>query len=95
MNNQILQLYEDFNSRLWRDDMRDVRGWRRVLIFIVRLAVVLARHMVKGQLNLRAMSLVYTTLLSLVPLLAVRYATHSWRHYFLDELLPMQRGLLL
>jgi membrane protein len=74
MNNQILQLYEDFNSRLWRDDMRDLGGWRRILIFVVRLVVVLARHMVKGQLNLRAMSLVYTTLLSIVPLLAVSFS---------------------
>jgi membrane protein len=74
MNNQILHLYEDFNSRLWRDDMRDLKGWRRLLIFVVRLVVVLARQMVRGQLNLRAMSLVYTTLLSVVPLLAVSFS---------------------
>ncbi|MGW8309467.1 MAG: YihY/virulence factor BrkB family protein [Thiogranum sp.] len=74
MNNQILQWYEGFHSRLWRDDMRDLKGWRRLLTFVVRLVVVLAREMVKGQLNLRAMSLVYTTLLSIVPLLAVSFS---------------------
>jgi len=34
----------------------------------------LTRQLVKGQLNLRAMSLVYTTLLSIVPLLAVSFS---------------------
>jgi membrane protein len=40
----------------------------------VRVLVVLARQLLGGQLNLRAMSLVYTTLLSVVPLLAVSFS---------------------
>lgn len=74
MSNQALQWYEDFNARLWRDELRDLRGWRRMSIISVRLVVVLLRQLVQGQLNLRAMSLVYTTLLSLVPLLAVSFS---------------------
>jgi membrane protein len=39
-----------------------------------RLLWVLARDLVDGQLTMRAMSLVYTTLLSLVPLLALSFS---------------------
>lgn len=74
MSNQILQWYDNFNARLWRDDIRKLRFWPRASIVIVRLLVVLTRQLVDGQLNLRAMSLVYTTLLSIVPLLAVSFS---------------------
>lgn len=40
----------------------------------VRFVLVLARDVAYGQLTLRAMSLVYTTLLSLVPLLALSFS---------------------
>jgi membrane protein len=59
---------------LWRDDLRTLYGWRRALTIAIRLLVVLARQLLHGQLNLRAMSLVYTTLLSVVPLLAVSFS---------------------
>lgn len=39
-----------------------------------RYALALARDMVEGEIDLRAMSLVYTTLLSLVPLLALAFS---------------------
>ena len=41
---------------------------------LVRLALVLTRDLASGQLTLRAMSLVYTTLLSIVPLLALSFS---------------------
>lgn len=41
---------------------------------ILRIIYVVVRDMADGQLTLRAMSLVYTTLLSLVPLLAVSFS---------------------
>ncbi len=43
--------------------------WRRVLR-VLRFPYALIRDLWRGELNLRAMSLVYTTLLSVVPLLA-------------------------
>ena len=43
-------------------------------MWLVRLVLVLLRDMTDGQLTLRAMSLVYTTLLSLVPLLALSFS---------------------
>ena len=74
MSNQIIQWYDDYNSRLWRDDLRQLHGWRRNLIVPIRLLIVLTRQFIAGELNLRAMSLVYTTLLSIVPLLAVSFS---------------------
>jgi membrane protein len=41
---------------------------------MLRTALVLARDLAGGQLTLRAMSLVYTTLLSIVPLLALSFS---------------------
>lgn len=56
---------------VWDDDLRRLAGPRRILVFVLRVVHLLLRELVGGQLNLRAMSLVYTTLLSIVPLLAV------------------------
>lgn len=44
--------------------------WHRLL----RLLALLSHELAKGQLSLRAMGLVYTTLLALVPLLAVSFS---------------------
>lgn len=74
MSNKTRHWYENVNSRLWRDDLRTLHGWRRVSMIALRLIVVLARQLLQGELNLRAMSLVYTTLLSVVPLLAVSFS---------------------
>ncbi len=74
MSNQIMQWYEHYVAQLWSNDLRELSSTRRWVIAPVRLFVVLIRQLVKGQLNLRAMSLVYTTLLSIVPLLAVSFS---------------------
>jgi len=47
------------------------RAW---LIRLLRLSLVLGRDLAGGQLTLRAMGLVYTTLLSIVPLLALSFS---------------------
>ena len=74
MSNQIMQWYEHYASRLWIDDLREVTKVQRWIIVPLRLLVVTTRQLIQGQLNLRAMSLVYTTLLSIVPLLAVSFS---------------------
>ncbi len=61
-------------SLVWDDDLRRLRGVRLIAVFMARVLSVLARELMGGQLNLRAMSLVYTTLLSIVPLLAVSFS---------------------
>ena len=74
MNNAIMDIYERGAQWLWNDDLRTLSGPRRWLVIAMRMLVVLARQLLGGQLNLRAMSLVYTTLLSVVPLLAVSFS---------------------
>jgi len=81
-------------SFIWDDDLRYLAGLRRILVFVLRVVHMLLRELVGGQLNLRAMSLVYTTLLSLVPLLAVSFSVlkgfgyhQRLEHYLFDILL--------
>lgn len=60
--------------QVWETDLKDCPRVRRWLIQVLRLLYVVVRDLIKGQLTLRAMSLVYTTLISLVPLLAVSFS---------------------
>ena len=59
---------------LWERDVRDASFVHRGGVYAARLAYVMGRDLYDGQLNLRAMSLVYTTLLSIVPLLALSFS---------------------
>ena len=60
-------------TRLWDDDtaLPTVQRW---LQHAGRFAFSLGRDLFEGQLSMRAMGLVYTTLLSLVPLLALSFS---------------------
>ena len=58
---------------IWGDD-RSRPGWQESLIRGMRLIWAVGRDLMEGQLTLQAMSLVYTTLLSLVPLLAISFS---------------------
>ena len=70
----IQKLMTRLTSFVWDEDMRDLKGLRRVAVFVLRVLHMLLKELMGGQLNLRAMSLVYTTLLSIVPLLAVSFS---------------------
>jgi len=48
--------------------------WRARLVHSGRVLHMVSRELTEGQLSLRAMSLVYTTLLSIVPLVAVSFS---------------------
>jgi membrane protein len=74
MANGINNLLARYNAFVWDDDMRELSGAHRYLVFILRVVHLLIKELMGGQLNLRAMSLVYTTLLSIVPLLAVSFS---------------------
>ena len=74
METRINKLLTRIKSFMWDDDLSDMDRPRRVLVFVLRVAHMLLRELLGGQLNLRAMSLVYTTLLSIVPLLAVSFS---------------------
>ena len=59
---------------LWERDLSTVAGPHRWLAYALRMVWVMARDLYDGQINLRAMSLVYTTLLSIVPVLALSFS---------------------
>ena len=70
----IQQQLKQLNTFVWDDDLRDLDGLHKFLVFVLRVLHLLFKELMGGQLNLRAMSLVYTTLLSIVPLLAVSFS---------------------
>ncbi len=59
---------------LWHTDANQLPKWRGLALRATRIAYALVRDMREGQLTLRAISLVYTTILSLVPLLAISFS---------------------
>ena len=61
-------------ERLWAPEVAAYSFWRKRLIYLLRYLYVVLDDLAKGELTLRAMSLVYTTLLSMVPLLAVSFS---------------------
>ena len=65
---------EKLNHFLWSDVVASRSQFHKAGVYLLRFMFVLYQHLFRGQLTLRAMSLVYTTLLSLVPLLAVSFS---------------------
>ncbi len=63
-----------FRHALWQRSLRDYPWWFRPLVWCARCLCALGRDLVSGEIGLRSMSLVYTTLLSLVPLLAFSFS---------------------
>jgi len=59
---------------IWSGRFDARTGWTAGMIRSLRLVLVLVRDLAYGQLTLRATGLVFTTLLSLVPLLALSFS---------------------
>jgi membrane protein len=74
METPLDELLERVNRFVWDRDLRGLTGSRRFAFETLRVIYVVVRELARGELNLRAMSLVYTTLLSMVPLLAVSFS---------------------
>jgi membrane protein len=71
---RFASIRSQYQHLLWSTDLSGLRPVRRGLVTTLRLLHVIGRDLTEGQLTLRAMSLVYTTLLSLVPLLALAFS---------------------
>ena len=74
MNNLKTRLITFFQITLWKEFSEQSHVAWRWLISSLRVSFIVVRELAKGELNLRAMSLVFTTLLSLVPLIAVAFS---------------------
>ena len=59
---------------LWQQDIASLPFAKRFLIRSCQILIAVIRDLVQGQLSLRAMSLVFTTLIGLFPLLALSFA---------------------
>jgi len=59
---------------IWGDTLEQRGSIGRLLAHVQRYLYGLIRDMFSGQITLRAMSLVYTTLLSIVPLIAFSFS---------------------
>jgi membrane protein len=74
MMNFVKRIDQFFIHDIWKIDIQKKSKLERITFKILRLLYVAFREFTKGELNLRAMSLVYTTILSIVPLLAVSFS---------------------
>ncbi len=63
-----------FNELIWEREIHKLPYWHAAAIKTLRICFAVARDLADGQLSLRAMSLVYTTIISLVPLLALSFS---------------------
>lgn len=66
--------FERLRAAIWSADPNRLSPLRRHALRAARLALCVVRDLAAEQLDLRAMSLVYTTLMSLVPLLALSFS---------------------
>ena len=88
----VTKLRHRFRKTVWGVRNAPSRGMRTTLR-VARTLTVLVRDASDGQLTLRAMGLVYTTLLSLVPLLALSFSVLKAFGVH-NQIEPMLRGVL-
>lgn len=78
---------------VWTPRSAALPAWKKRVVGLARLLVVLVRDVAQGEIRLWTMSLVYTTLLSMVPLLALSFSVlkafgvHNQVEPLLDNLL--------
>lgn len=71
----MIQLFkQQVDQFIWQVDEAAIPYWQMKLVRFLRIIMMVLRDLSRGMLTLRAMSLVYTTLLSFVPLLAVSFS---------------------
>ena len=63
-----------WDHNVWQVDVRSLSGWKRKLLLFLRGLQLLIVDLLEGHNKLYAMGLVYITILSLVPLLAVMFS---------------------
>lgn len=74
MSTPLQPFFQKLGRLIWLTESSDMPAWKTWIIHTARIIFAIGRDLTQGLLTLRAMSLVYTTLLSLVPLLAVSFS---------------------
>jgi membrane protein len=89
----LSKLSQQFDRVLWGDTLKTYGLPGKAIRAVLRNLYAVLRDMFAGQLTLRAMSLVYTTLLSVVPLIAFSFAV--LKGFGVDELLEDEMYVVL
>ena len=74
MFGKLVAIKNTFHCAVWEVDITNSPRIKASYIRLLRVIYTVIHELADGQLNLRAMSLVYTSLLALVPLLAVSFS---------------------
>lgn len=93
MEHRTIRLAQEIERVVWDESVYGDSRLGRIGATLLRYLYALLRDIGSGQLTLRAMSLVYTTLLSVVPLLAFSFAVVKGLGIF-DQLEPVLTGWL-
>ena len=78
---------------IWTENGESRTGFARRIAALLRIVLILVRETTTGELKYRAMGLVYTTLLSLAPLLAVSFSVLKVFGVH-NQLMPFLLGVL-
>ena len=85
-----------FLETVWNSSKKELSGWQAGVITSLRITHLIIRDIKEGMITLRAMGLVYTTILALVPLLAVSFSVlkgfgvhNQIEPFLLNLLLPL------
>lgn len=70
MNDYFRKIHTFLSTDMWQLDTGTLSRFRALLVYVTKLVYLTFREYTQNELTLRAMGLVYTTLLSIVPLLA-------------------------
>lgn len=84
----IDRIQKTIDRIIWGNELSRAGLPGRILAIVLRYLYAMLRDFFSGQLTMRAMSLVYTTLLSVVPLLAFSFALLKGFGKF-DEIVPL------
>ena len=84
---------EYLNELIWSEPLEKQRRIGRIVTSVMRYLFAVLRDVFSGQITMRAMSLVYTTLLSIVPLLAFSFSV--LKGLGIDQKLESQMYLFL
>src|SRR5579859_7841702 len=90
MRGKLGSLLKWLDDRIWRAPAAARPRMQAIVVRLSRVVIVLVRDLMQGQLTLRAMGLVYTTLL---PLLAISFSVLK-AFGVSDQIRPMLKGFL-